>query len=269
MPTSGRPADGRRKSGGKPAMLVTLTVSPSRLRAIVDPGSVKEDSPSVKDSSESKDVKSSPTNSPTLAATAAPAIPSGENASESNAETPAADGTPAPSTMGPPTEGPKKKGTKRSAATAMDGTPKPRGKPGPKKKPRLEDGTIDHSAGRGGGHKLGPKANQGAINAGLRALDRSGKPCRKWSRGGFTLKSFTGVIWEVPRWSTLSIKAPESSNDDSAAPSADNSSSKENKENGDGALSANISNSGADVEMRSLPSMNASSPVPMAVAAAS
>jgi hypothetical protein len=85
--------------------------------------------------------------------------------------------------------------------------PKPRGKPGPKKKPRLDDGTIDHNALKmsipaigPGGHKLGPKANQGAINAGLRALDRSGKPCRKWAKKPFTLKSFTGVVWDVPSW---------------------------------------------------------------------
>src|SRR5206468_2667106 len=47
---------------------------------------------------------------------------------------------------------------------------------------------------------LGPKANQGAINAGLRALDRSGKPCRKWEKKGFHIKSFTGVVWGLPTW---------------------------------------------------------------------
>ena len=50
------------------------------------------------------------------------------------------------------------------------------------------------------GHKLGPKANQGAINAGLRALDRTGKPCRKWTKQSFVVKSFTGVTWELPSW---------------------------------------------------------------------
>jgi hypothetical protein len=54
-------------------------------------------------------------------------------------------------------------------------------------------------AGLSGG-RLGPKANQGAINAGLRALDRSGKPCRKWERKTFTLKSFTGAGWTTPSW---------------------------------------------------------------------
>lgn len=70
-----------------------------------------------------------------------------------------------------------------------------------------EDGTIDHGAlkgtvtpGLGIGHKLGPKANQGAINAGLRALDRSGKPCRKWTKKTFSLKSFTGVVWDLHSW---------------------------------------------------------------------
>ncbi|KAI5294281.1 hypothetical protein KEM52_004337, partial [Ascosphaera acerosa] len=57
------------------------------------------------------------------------------------------------------------------------------------------------SAAAAASHKLGPKANTGAINAGLRALDRTGTPCRKWSKRSFRLKSFTGVTWEVPAWS--------------------------------------------------------------------
>ena len=69
---------------------------------------------------------------------------------------------------------------------------------------RREDGTIDHSAkptnATGVAPKLGPKANQGAINAGLRALDRSGKPCRKWARKAFSVKSFTGVAWDLSSW---------------------------------------------------------------------
>ncbi|KAM4057615.1 INO80 complex subunit ies4 domain-containing protein [Hirsutella rhossiliensis] len=267
MAPSGKTAEGRRKSGGKPSLLVTLAVSSSRLREILVPDSIKEDTPSAKEVPTPKDVKDSPANS------AAPVNSNGENASDSNAATPAAEGTPAPSAMGPPTEGPKKKGTKRSAAGAngaTDGSSKPRGKPGPKKKPRLEDGTIDPAANRtGGGHKLGPKANQGAINAGLRALDRSGKPCRKWAVGGFTLKSFTGVVWEVSRWRAPPKAVPEPADDESGAPSADNSSSKENKENGPEANSGSNSNSGADVELRSVHSVTASSPAPMAVTAAS
>ncbi|KAL4930531.1 uncharacterized protein BDV17DRAFT_40448 [Aspergillus undulatus] len=94
-----------------------------------------------------------------------------------------------------------KPGTKRSNPTGTpDNGPKPRGKPGPKKRPRLEDGTTENVR-LSTTHRLGPKANTGAINAGLRALDRSGTPCRKWERKPFQLKSFTGVQWVLPSWS--------------------------------------------------------------------
>ncbi|KAM0552483.1 hypothetical protein ACHAPJ_007811 [Fusarium lateritium] len=275
MAPPAKSVDARRKSSTKTSLLVTLKASPDKLRSLLEPDSVKEESPA-------KDVKAKAESPAVDAVSASGSQPpasnaNGDNASDSNAATPVpdattADGTPAPSAMGPPTEGPKKKGVKRSAANAngtIDGVPKPRGKPGPKKKPRLEDGTIDHSGSKpGGGHKLGPKANQGAINAGLRALDRSGKPCRKWNKGGFRLKSFTGVMWEIPRWVAPPKKGPESSNEDSAAASAEGS-SKENKENGQEGNSASNSNSGNDVEMQSAPSNHASSPAPLAIAAAS
>lgn len=45
--------------------------------------------------------------------------------------------------------------------------------------------------------RLGPKGNQGAINAQLRALDRSGAQCKRWQKAEFKLKSFTGVEWTV------------------------------------------------------------------------
>lgn len=51
-------------------------------------------------------------------------------------------------------------------------------------------------------HRLGPKANTGAINAGLRALDRTGAPCRKWEKQPLKLRSFTGVLWQLPSWGT-------------------------------------------------------------------
>lgn len=51
-----------------------------------------------------------------------------------------------------------------------------------------------------GAHRLGPKANQGAINAGLRGLDRSGKPCRKWGKKTFDLKTFNGSEWSLHHW---------------------------------------------------------------------
>lgn len=54
-------------------------------------------------------------------------------------------------------------------------------------------------------HRLGPKANTGAINAGLRALDRTGAPCRKWEKQPLRLRSFTGVLWQLPSWRTHAL----------------------------------------------------------------
>ncbi|KAI9900455.1 hypothetical protein N3K66_004717 [Trichothecium roseum] len=265
MSPSNKATDARRKSGSKATLLVTLKAKPEQLRVALGIEPTKEESP-VQENGEAKQ-------SPDSASASQVAAPTnGDNASDSNAATPN-DGTPAPGVMGPPTEGPKKKGVKRSAdkaSGAIDGVPKARGKPGPKKKPRLEDGTIDHSGGKAaGGHKLGPKANQGAINAGLRALDRSGKPCRKWAKGGFRLKSFTGVMWEIHRWTAPPKQDTESTPDESGAASAADSSNKENKENGPESNSVHNSNSGADVEMHSAPSIHASSPMPQAVTATS
>lgn len=125
-------ADGRRKSGGKPGLLVTLRIPASKLREVIHGESSDAESPVPKESTEPKDSVDSPAPSAHLAASG---LSNGDNASDSNAATPAAEGTPAPSSMAPPTDG-RKKGAKRSATT-IDGIPKPRGKPGPKKKPRL------------------------------------------------------------------------------------------------------------------------------------
>ncbi|KAL8808194.1 MAG: hypothetical protein Q9182_000258 [Xanthomendoza sp. 2 TL-2023] len=99
-----------------------------------------------------------------------------------------------------------KTGSKRSLGAGVDG-PKPRARPGPKKKVKNDDAngdagvsTLKMPSTSAPAHKLGPKANQGAINAGLRALDRTGKPCRKWEKNGFRLKTFTGIAWELPTW---------------------------------------------------------------------
>ncbi|OAA34518.1 DUF1711 domain protein [Beauveria brongniartii RCEF 3172] len=258
MAPPNKTSDGRRKSGGKPSLVVTLSVPSAILREAIGFDPIKPESPAAaSDQKDSSDIKESPS-TPVPAANG-----SGENASDSNAATPAGEGTPAPSVMGPPTDG-RKKGVKRGAAGTNEGQLKIRGKPGPKKKPRLEDGTIDHAAVRANAaaHKLGPKANQGAINAGLRALDRSGKPCRKWAKGHFTLKSFTGAVWEINRW-TAPPKANGVEGDSEATPadSAD-SSNKENKENGQENNSTAPSNAGGDVEMQSLPSVQVSSPAP-------
>ncbi|KAE8452801.1 hypothetical protein EG329_013073 [Mollisiaceae sp. DMI_Dod_QoI] len=236
-------APGARRKSSKASMIVTLKMSPKVLQTFAPAAPVKEESPS-------KDSSSTISNTQPIAASS-----NGDNPTESTSNTPVANGTPVPSSMPPPTEGVKKKGVKRSSGVALgpDGLPKPRGKPGPKKKARLEDGTIDHSStaprsSTTAAHKLGPKANQGAINAGLRALDRSGKPCRKWQKGSFTLKSFTGVVWELPRWKA----PPKISVQGNSEGSASGDSSKENKDNSQiESEKSEKSNSGADVEMTS------------------
>lgn len=90
--------------------------------------------------------------------------------------------------------------------------------------------------------KLGPRANQGAINAGLRALDRSGKPCRKWEKKGFVLKSFTGVQWDVPTW-----RAPKKLNvDENGDVKSDTTSISDAKGNNGSSAVSEKSNSGVD-----------------------
>jgi hypothetical protein len=132
-----------------------------------------------------------------------------------------------------------------------------------------DDGTVDHGGVKTsfGGvapistHKLGPKANQGAINAGLRALDRSGKPCRRWERKPFQLKSFTGVTWELPSW-----RAPNSqyrngdySSDGKEASQASASNSKAN----DSSTAADSSGGDiADHMILSTPAANSPAPAP-------
>lgn len=132
------------------------------------------------------------------------------------------------------------------------------------------DGTIDRSAettkkGPFGGvapitaHKLGPKANTGAINAGLRALDRSGKPCRKWERKGFSLKSISGATWSVGSWT-----APPKDNSFSGDVKSESSGSSETKANMESsAVPSERSISNADAYIQGQRSGLESSPAPV------
>lgn len=113
-------------------------------------------------------------------------------------------------------------------------------------------------------HKLGPKANQGAINAGLRALDRSGKPCRRWQRNGFTVKSFTGVVWGLPSWRGLAkaADAGQANGEDESGDqrrdipsSAIGSEDKSNSGNDSGPVAA------ADVASSPMPEVKADTPM--------
>ena len=83
------------------------------------------------------------------------------------------------------------------------------------------------------------------------------------------MKSFTGVQWGINRWTAPTKGLPESATEDSGDASAD-SSTKENQENSQAKSDAQSnSNSAADVEMSGAQNMAASSPAPIAIAAAS
>jgi hypothetical protein len=72
------------------------------------------------------------------------------------------------------------------------------------------------------------------------------------------MKSFTGVVWDLPRW-----KAPPKTSTDGTpdGQSAASDSSKENKDNSQqDSVKSEKSNNGGDVEMGNTPGQNAASP---------
>ncbi|KAF2100878.1 hypothetical protein NA57DRAFT_74477 [Rhizodiscina lignyota] len=192
----------------KKSKVVTLRISPERLLQF----------PHEPKPVETKTPRSKSTTSSTSTPSATPAVePTPSLMPSESADTPAPDAatTVNGSLAVPPPQPARRKGipgpkpgSKRNIQHTLDGVPKPRGKPGPKKKPRpgdLVNGEPFSGPAPVAPAKLNPKANQGAINANLRALDRTGKPCRKWERKGFAVKSFTGIMWAAPSW-----KAPPS-----------------------------------------------------------
>src|SRR5579859_433657 len=48
--------------------------------------------------------------------------------------------------------------------------------------------------------KPGPKANPGGINAGLRALDRSGKRTRRWQKVKYPVHTCSGYVFHTTTW---------------------------------------------------------------------
>ncbi|KAI9682154.1 MAG: hypothetical protein M1817_000208 [Caeruleum heppii] len=168
-----------------------------------------------------------------------------------------------------------KPGAKRSFTTASDGLVKPKGKPGPKKKLKTEDANNEQSdlaaasksapttAATTTASKLGPKASLGAINAGLRALDRSGRPCKKWERKGLKIKSFTGVTWDLSTWRAPKLKTLDVT-PDQEGPGPNKADSKGKV--GDSAAESEKSN--GDVDAAASTSILASSPAPIVAASA-
>ncbi|KAF2813144.1 uncharacterized protein BDZ99DRAFT_486488 [Mytilinidion resinicola] len=249
------------------SLIVKLTLSADKLSKFpASPELTRKDSTSRKPSSTSTSTPTATANEPS----------SSENPSESNATPLLPNSTTASSSLAPPTTGVKRKGvpgpkpgSKRGAANLTpDGLPKPRGKPGPKKKPRLGD-LINDPLAKGAFaapapiQKLGPKANQGAINAGLRALDRTGKPCRKWGKKTFAIKSFTGVTWTVPTWRAPKRPAVDFNGD----VKSDTTASSDTKMKDESSAISEKSNSGGDSSTPVPLNANilASSPVPAVV----
>ncbi|KAL3469450.1 INO80 complex, subunit Ies4 [Aspergillus californicus] len=204
--TSNSTTNGRSNRSGTSKLIVVLKLSSNLLKkftTIPDSKDKKKKNSTAaigksSDTSNNSPLKKEEAPSSPASSTAEPVLPvsSVENASDA-ASTPApgtsaADGR-RKSPLGPKT------GVKRALNPTPDSSSKPRGKPGPKKRPKLDDGTNENVR-LSTTHRLGPKANTGAINAGLRALDRTGAPCRKWERKPFQLKSFTGIQWALPSW---------------------------------------------------------------------
>ncbi|KAI9722137.1 MAG: hypothetical protein M1828_004819 [Chrysothrix sp. TS-e1954] len=200
-----------------------------------------------------------------------------DNASESNA-TPIpkneSEGTPTANdndTKGKNTSSSKSDKKRSEPSDDANANAKARGKPGPKptKRRRID---IDKDAANKtpwtllpttANHKAGPKANQGAINAGLRALDRTGKSCRKWNKNGFQLKSFTGVQWSSPgAWKTP--QASTSFNGD--VKSETTGSTEEKAGQSSSVLPSERSNNGGEATTQIAPADVASSPAPTQVA---
>ena len=109
--------------------------------------------------------------------------------------------------------------------------------------------------------KLNPKANQGAINANLRALDRTGTPCRKWGRKGFQVKSFTGVQWSAPSSWGASKKPADFPGDVKSDSSGSSEAAKPNQDSS--AIASEKSNSGGDVDTPMATIADAASPAPV------
>ncbi|KFZ12738.1 hypothetical protein V501_04074 [Pseudogymnoascus sp. VKM F-4519 (FW-2642)] len=256
----------RSKKATTKSLIVRLKLSSASLAKFLPAAAATEP---IKSEADEKPASSSTTSS--LSDSKAPTASPLAEGEASNGNTPVPSGTDDSVAMPPPAEGGKVGGKgKKRASLLVDGVVKPRGKPGPKKR-KLDDGTADSPSSKpphlSTAHKLGPKANQGAINAGLRALDRSGAPCRKWARGGFAIKSFTGTTWEIPRWRAppkVSVTGVDGKGEGESG-GGEGSSGKENK---DSSQVESEKSGGRDVEMSS-PGVQASSPAPAMVAAAS
>ncbi|KAJ5457188.1 hypothetical protein N7530_012462 [Penicillium desertorum] len=186
------------------SLMVVLKLSGDTLQQFASP-KIKGQNNTIKSNDNSSPASS--TELPTVRPSSA------DNGSDADAiSTPATGATAGDTPRRKGVPGPKP-GNKRTKEQT-DSTAKSRGRPGPKKKPRLDEGETTKIPAA---QRLGPKANTGAINAGLRALDRTGAACRKWERKPLQLRSFTGVMWQLPAWRTPGISKSDHSVDGKVA----------------------------------------------------
>lgn len=83
-------------------------------------------------------------------------------------------------------------------------------KPGKKKQAALALSAASSSVpstpsgNHGPGESSTPKSKSGANagNVGIKELDRSGKPCRRWVKGTAEITSFTGFKYAVCSWTS-------------------------------------------------------------------
>ncbi|KAF2858263.1 hypothetical protein K470DRAFT_260012 [Piedraia hortae CBS 480.64] len=143
-----------------------------------------------------------------------PSIGDGDTAQQ-DATSKQVDSTPAASSK---TKKAGQSSAKKRAPPSIDPTKPLKKRAPPKKKAQADNGNGTKPNGVSS-HRPNPKANTGAINANLRALDRSGKPCRRWERKPMQIKSFTGHTWQLETWKgNPRVK----SNDNSASPDLGN-----------------------------------------------
>ncbi|KAJ5175553.1 uncharacterized protein N7482_001430 [Penicillium canariense] len=191
-------------------LVVTLKLAPEALQQFM------EDSSDLQASNPSSNLDKAAERSSPASSTEVPAARPSSADADSNADansTPATGATPGDTPRRKGIPGPKP-GNKRGNGQT-EPVARVRGRPGPKKKPRLEE--IGELGKVPVAHRLGPKANTGAINAGLRALDRTGAPCRKWERQPLKLRSFTGVMWQLPAWGSYKIARSDTDESKGAA----------------------------------------------------
>jgi hypothetical protein len=176
MDIDSSPPVSRRGSGNRPSLIIHLKLPPQALRnATAETSSMHDDLPTL------------PILDSKLTAAPSPFPPSSP---------PTMASSPAPGAVIKRRGGPKRKNPGGLAPGAgvfslnHDGTGSGAGTPAPSGAATGEKERL----------KPGPKANPGGINAGLRALDRSGKRTRRWQKVSYPVHVCSGYKFYTTTW---------------------------------------------------------------------